>query len=224
MCETSNAPASSRTARCSWITPSYWTGISQPANGTIRAPRATWRSCSGVRRSVSCTARMLLHAGSRRLCAVWPEPAASRPEERRHVEHLATGMSKPWLAGSRETGASGHGDALRAPAGGPSAAAALAEAGGDHRDAHLLAHRRVDHCAEDDVRVRVRGSSDDLGRLVDLEQADVGAGGDVQQDPGRALDRRLEQRRGDGDPRGLGRAVLAGGACRSPSAPSPPRA
>ena len=32
---------SSRTARCSWITPSYCTGMSQPANGTIRAPRAT---------------------------------------------------------------------------------------------------------------------------------------------------------------------------------------
>ena len=41
MCETSKTPASVRTARCSWITPSYCTGISQPANGTIRAPRAT---------------------------------------------------------------------------------------------------------------------------------------------------------------------------------------
>ena len=37
MCETSNAPQSVRTARCSGITPSYWTGISQPANGTMRA-------------------------------------------------------------------------------------------------------------------------------------------------------------------------------------------
>ena len=41
MCETSNTPASVRTARCSWITPSYCTGISHPANGTILAPRAT---------------------------------------------------------------------------------------------------------------------------------------------------------------------------------------
>ena len=41
MCETSKTPASVRTARCSGITPSYWTGISQPANGTMRAPRAT---------------------------------------------------------------------------------------------------------------------------------------------------------------------------------------
>ena len=41
MWETSNAPASERTARCSGITPSYCTGISQPANGTRRAPAAT---------------------------------------------------------------------------------------------------------------------------------------------------------------------------------------
>ena len=48
MCETSKTPQSVRTARCSGITPSYWTGISQPANGTIRAPAATCRSWSGV--------------------------------------------------------------------------------------------------------------------------------------------------------------------------------
>ena len=35
-------------ARCSWITPSYWTGISQPAKGTRRAPSAACRSRSGV--------------------------------------------------------------------------------------------------------------------------------------------------------------------------------
>ena len=44
MCETSKTPQSSRTALCSGITPSYCTGISQPANGTMRAPSATWRS------------------------------------------------------------------------------------------------------------------------------------------------------------------------------------
>ena len=38
MCETSKTPQSERTARCSGMTPSYCTGISQPANGTIRAP------------------------------------------------------------------------------------------------------------------------------------------------------------------------------------------
>ena len=49
MCETSNTPARSRTAWCSARMPSYCTGISQPANGTSRAPAATWRSCRGVR-------------------------------------------------------------------------------------------------------------------------------------------------------------------------------
>ena len=44
MCETSKTPQSSRTALCSGMTPSYCTGISQPANGTMRAPSATWRS------------------------------------------------------------------------------------------------------------------------------------------------------------------------------------
>src|SRR4051794_19518820 len=53
MCETSKTPASVRTARCSGITPAYCTGMSQPANGTIRAPSSTCRSWSGVCRSVS---------------------------------------------------------------------------------------------------------------------------------------------------------------------------
>src|SRR4051812_30729954 len=53
MCETSKTPARLRTATCSWRIPSYCTGISQPANGTSRAPARSWRSNSGVRRSVS---------------------------------------------------------------------------------------------------------------------------------------------------------------------------
>ena len=34
----------------------YWTGISQPAKGTRRAPAATCRSCNGVRLRVSVSA------------------------------------------------------------------------------------------------------------------------------------------------------------------------
>ena len=59
MCETSKTPQSVRTALCSGMTPSYCTGISQPANGTMRAPRATCRSKRGVRRSV-CIRRVML--------------------------------------------------------------------------------------------------------------------------------------------------------------------
>ena len=85
------------------------------------------------------------------------------------------------------------------------------EAGGDHRHAHLVAERRVDHGAEDDVAVAVGGAGDDLGRLVDLEQAEVAAAGDVEQDAAGALDARLEQRRADRRPRRLDGAVLAAG-------------
>src|SRR5918996_2948916 len=53
MCETSNIPALVRTATCSCRIPSYWTGISQPAKGTSRAPAASCRSNRGVRRRVS---------------------------------------------------------------------------------------------------------------------------------------------------------------------------
>src|SRR5438270_726823 len=124
MWETSKTPASVRTARCSWMTPSYWTGISQPANGTIRAPSSTCRSCKGV------------------CWSVWAMP---------------------------------------------------------------------DRSYADEVRVLVGGARDHLCRLVHLEQPDLGAAGDVQEDPGRALDRSLEQRRRHGGARGLGGAVLTRG-------------
>ena len=45
------------------------------------------------------------------------------------------------------------------------------EPGGDHRDPDLVAHLVVDDGAEDDVGVGVGDAVDDLGRLVDLEQA-----------------------------------------------------
>ena len=52
-------------------------------------------------------------------------------------------------------------------------AAAVVEAGGDHGHPDLVGHRVVDHRAEDDVGVGVGGALNDLGRLVDLEQAEV---------------------------------------------------
>src|SRR5439155_21276759 len=72
------------------------------------------------------------------------------------------------------------------------------EAGGDHRDAYLVTHRVVDDRAEDDVGIRVSGAMDDLGRLVDLEQAEVAAARDVEEAAARSLDGRLEQRARDG--------------------------
>src|SRR6185436_19568073 len=48
MCDRSNSPARSRTARCSSRIPLYWTGMSQPPNSMSFAPSASWRSRSGV--------------------------------------------------------------------------------------------------------------------------------------------------------------------------------
>ena len=45
---TSNSPARVRTAMCSSTMPEYSTGMSQPPNSTIRAPRARCRAWSGV--------------------------------------------------------------------------------------------------------------------------------------------------------------------------------
>ena len=112
----------------------------------------------------------------------------------------------------------------RAPTRARAAARAAVEAGRDHGHADLVLQRLVDHRAEDDVGVLVGRRGDDLGRLVDLEQAEVPAAGDVEQDAGRALDRLLEQRRGDRVLGGLGGAVLAARRCRCPSAPSRRRA
>src|SRR3954454_24814663 len=93
-------------------------------------------------------------------------------------------------------------------AGGARAGAAGVEAGGNDRHADLVADLLVDDRAEDDVGGRVGRALDDLGCLVDLEQADVLAARDVEQDPRRALDGLLEQRAGDGLLGGLDRAVL----------------
>ena len=49
-----------RTATCSWRMPAYWTGISQPANGTSRAPAARGdrtAACGGACRRRAATAR-----------------------------------------------------------------------------------------------------------------------------------------------------------------------
>src|SRR6056297_2623289 len=67
------------------------------------------------------------------------------------------------------------------------------EAGGDHRDAHLVAHLVVDDGAEDDVGVLVGDAVDDLRGGVHLEQTHARRAGDVQQDAASTVDRRLEQ-------------------------------
>src|SRR5207237_5498228 len=68
------------------------------------------------------------------------------------------------------------------------------EAGGDDGDLDLPAHRVVTDDAEDDVGARVGRRANDLGRLLDLLQGDVLAGGDVEKNALGAVDRRLKQR------------------------------
>src|SRR5437016_6443773 len=67
----------------------------------------------------------------------------------------------------------------------------LCEPGGDDRHADLVLEGRVDHGAEDDVGVVVRRLLNDPGGLVDLMERQVGPAREVDQDPARALDRRL---------------------------------
>src|SRR5919198_1374071 len=184
MWDTSKTPQSVRTARCSAITPSYCTGISQPANGTRRAPSSTWRAGRGGGRT-GC----LPPEGAPSAAARGGRGGLVVAQEGRPLEHLFGALE----ALSRRDPL---GRLLHRHAGLPAAPPALgAEAGRDDRHAHLVLEALVDDGAEDDVRVLVGGAGDDLGGLVHLEEADVLRAGDIQQDPGRAFDRRLEERR-----------------------------
>src|SRR5215210_443894 len=109
-------------------------------------------------------------------------------EERRHVE-LLRGVEA--LPGGRR----GHRRLTIWPWSlAASAAPTLtAEPRRDDGNLDLSAGRVVDHGAEDDVRVLVRCAGHDLGRFVHLKEPDVRGPGDVQQDPGRAFDRRIEE-------------------------------
>src|SRR5215217_8647898 len=74
---------------------------------------------------------------------------------------------------------------------------ALVEACGYYGHAHPVTVVLVDNGAEDQVRVLVRRVVDDLRRLVDLEEPEVGAACDIQYDTRRPVDAGLEQRTRD---------------------------
>src|SRR5262245_553815 len=73
--------------------------------------------------------------------------------------------------------------------------AVLAEAGGDDRDADLVAHRFVDDGAEDDVGVLVGLFLHQGGGLVHLVQREARPARDVDQHAARAVDRDVLQER-----------------------------
>ena len=101
--------------------PSYWTGISQPANGTSRAPAATWRSCRGVRFSVSVpdigVRTLAVGAGTacRRLSRAPGVPCGAGDEAVREVGHdaHAVGARGGCGAGGRPGGRAGSGGDVR---------------------------------------------------------------------------------------------------------------
>ena len=85
----------------------------------------------------------------------------------------------------------------------------LVEAGGDDGDTHLVAHVFVNDRAKDDVGIGVGRLADDLGRLVDLVEAQRRAAGDVEQDALGAVNGDVEQPRTDGLLGGDARPVFA---------------
>src|SRR3546814_8144127 len=56
------------------------------------------------------------------------------------------------------------------------------DAGCHHGDPHAALHRLVEGGAEDDVGLRIDLVADAVGRLVDLEEGEVHAAGDVDED------------------------------------------
>src|SRR5690242_14917770 len=134
---------------------------------------------------------------------IWGMPL---PQEGRDVDVVVADLQR--LALDARGTVAGGSRAAGLLTGRARARAAVVEAGGDDGHADLVAEALVQHRAEDDVRVGVRGALDDLGSLVDLEQTQVAAARDVQQHASGALDGLLEQRAGDRELRGLGSAVL----------------
>ena len=85
------------------------------------------------------------------------------------------------------------------------------EAGGDDRYPHLVAQGAVDHVSDDDVGLGVDSLAHEVGGLVHLEQAQVGTALEEEQHTVCAVDRGLQQRRGDGLLGRRDRTPLAGG-------------
>ena len=74
----------------------------------------------------------------------------------------------------------------------------LFKAGSNDGDAHLVVHILVDAGAEDDVGLAVGGLHDQVGGLVDVDDAHVLAAGNINQHRARAVDVGFKQRALDG--------------------------
>src|SRR6266511_916544 len=96
-------------------------------------------------------------------------------------------------------------------AGGAASAAGAAEACGNDRHPDLAGEPVVDRGAEDDLCLVRRGLADDLRRLVHLEQRQIVAAGDREQDPASGAELRVDQRRAKGAFGCLAGAILRPG-------------
>ena len=84
------------------------------------------------------------------------------------------------------------------------------ESGGDDGDLYFFFHLLVEHGAEDDVGIFVRGALNNGGGFVHLRQAQRGGAGDVDENAARAINRsRFQQRGSNRGLRRLHRAPLA---------------
>src|SRR5215212_9684374 len=149
------------------------------------------------------------------LAALWLPPfwfaPLGRARRRRGRAGDAGVVGAPHPRGRPDRLVLGRAGGLRPPGVGGRLLGGAVEPGRDHRDPDLVPQGVVDHGPEDDVGVGVGGRGDDLGGLVDLEQAQVGPARDVEQHPPGPLDRRLQQGRGDGLlGRGHGPVLAAG--------------
>src|SRR5450759_799164 len=84
------------------------------------------------------------------------------------------------------------------------------KAGGNHRNAHFVAHVGVDHGAKDQVDVWVSSFLEDGSSLVDLEEGHGGATGHVEEDTARAVDGDVEKLAGDSHFSGNAGAIFTG--------------
>src|SRR4051794_2962569 len=185
--------------------PTWCSRTATSGRGCWSSPRArrAWPSAARpARTAAACAARR---------ATWWPRRTSGQlAQEGRDLEVVVADLQRRALALVHPyvAVAAAH---TRLLAGGAWPRTAVVEPGRDDRDADLVAHALVDHRAEDDVGVGVGRGVDDLRRLVDLEQAEVAAAGDVEEDAVGALDRLLEQRARDRRLGRLGGPRLAGG-------------
>src|SRR2546423_39308 len=131
-----------------------------------------------------------------RATAVSITPAA-RPRCPACTTPIASSFARTTGAQSAVTIASGRPRVAVTAASASGGSSEAVEAGGDHGNAHLVPEGFLDHRPEDHVGSGVPGFADDLGGLVQLEQPEIRRAADVEQDPPRAFDARLEQRARD---------------------------